>query len=184
MWFISDSYTKRRSSPYVGYTADSPIESTPAGFLELPGHQVASQNQSRSSDAITPFTPVGRYSMESASTAKGLLDWNVVGNNIGYENMSTIDWMNEYRKEKLRAGRAKTYVSDSAKLWLILLVTGLSVGLIAAGIDVVVNWLADLKLGYCSSGFYLSKEFCCLGDDNTSKIVLSMLFLTHTDFTL
>lgn len=44
-----------------------------------------------------------------------------------------------------------------------LIGTGLAAGLLAAGIDIVTNWLGDLKHGYCNSHFYLSREFCCLG---------------------
>lgn len=36
-------------------------------------------------------------------------------------------------------------------------------GLLAATIDIVANWLGDLKFGYCSTGFYLNKDFCCWG---------------------
>jgi len=35
------------------------------------------------------------------------------------------------------------------------------VGMIAASIDVVTNWLGDLKDGFCRPSFYLSKAFCC-----------------------
>lgn len=35
------------------------------------------------------------------------------------------------------------------------------VGVIAASIDVVTNWLGDLKDGFCRPSFYLSRAFCC-----------------------
>lgn len=46
--------------------------------------------------------------------------------------------------------------------------TGIVVGGIAAGIDVVSDWLGDLKTGVCSNvenggSFYLNKVFCCWG---------------------
>lgn len=52
---------------------------------------------------------------------------------------------------------------DSSQVWVVLIATGVAAGLIAAGIDIVTNWLGDLKHGYCSSTFYLSQRFCCLG---------------------
>lgn len=39
--------------------------------------------------------------------------------------------------------------------------SGLMVGMIAASIDIVTNWLGDLKDGFCRPSFYLSKAFCC-----------------------
>lgn len=35
------------------------------------------------------------------------------------------------------------------------------VGVIAASIDIVTNWLGDLKDGFCRPSFYLSRTFCC-----------------------
>ncbi|KAK7207750.1 putative voltage-gated chloride channel [Myxozyma melibiosi] len=165
--YSSESYTSRRITP--SHENDDPYEDQANDeLLAPPGRQRGNQDQFQSLSPSASFTPATRFSLESASTIKGLPEWNVSGNSIGYENMSTIDWMNEYRKERLRHNSAqKSYISDSAKIWFVLLVTGLWVGLITAGADVVVNWLADLKLGYCRSGFYLSHEFCCLGEDLT-----------------
>lgn len=57
-------------------------------------------------------------------------------------------------------------VADSSQIWWILVATGLAVGGIAAGIDVVSDWLGDLKTGFCSNvddggKFYLNRAFCC-----------------------
>lgn len=52
---------------------------------------------------------------------------------------------------------------DSSQVWVVLIGTGVAAGLIAAAIDIVTNWLGDLKHGYCSQTFYLSRRFCCLG---------------------
>ncbi|KAK9236176.1 chloride channel [Lipomyces kononenkoae] len=130
------------------------------------------------SGGSTPFSPerTGRYSLESTSTAKELTDWTVHGSGqrVGYEDLSAIDWIHEYQKErqheqvyKQRQGilRKLLSIGDSTQLWLVLIATGMSVGVIAAAIDIVSNWLGDIKLGYCSSSFYLSQAFCCWGVD-------------------
>lgn len=47
-------------------------------------------------------------------------------------------------------------------------------GIIAAFINIVSDWLADIKTGYCKdtkfgTQFYLSKQFCCWGHDEFSQ---------------
>jgi chloride channel 3/4/5 len=63
---------------------------------------------------------------------------------------------------------------DASQIWVLLILTGLAAGLFAAAIDVVSDWLGDLKTGFCSAGpdgghFYLNKYFCCFGYDELSQ---------------
>ncbi len=114
------------------------------------------------------------------------LDWYAEGpgRRVGYEDMTAIDWIFEHTKERQRlrvlyssATGLLGYLqrlADSSQVWIILVLTGLTVGALAAAIDVVSEWLGDLKTGYCSSGpdggaFYLNKQFCCLGYDQGAK---------------
>ncbi|KAJ8125111.1 hypothetical protein O1611_g8529 [Lasiodiplodia mahajangana] len=114
------------------------------------------------------------------------LDWYAEGpgRRVGYEDLTAIDWIFEYTKERQRLrvlyssatgliGHIRQ-LADASQVWIVLVLTGLAVGGIAAGIDVVSNWLGDLKTGYCASGpdagaFYLNKQFCCLGYDQGAK---------------
>lgn len=113
-------------------------------------------------------------------------DWNAEGpgRRVGYEDMTAIDWIFEYTKERQRLRVLSSsasglvgylrYFLDASQVWIVLVLTGILVGLVAAGIDVTSDWLSDLKLGFCSSGpeggrFYLSKSFCCLGYDQGFK---------------
>ncbi|KAL9942502.1 hypothetical protein ACHAO5_007881 [Verticillium nonalfalfae] len=106
------------------------------------------------------------------------------GRRVGYEDMTAIDWIFEYTKERqrLRVLHSSAHglmglfrrFADASQVWLILILTGLAVGTVAAGIDVTTDWLGDLKTGYCSSGpeggaFHLNKAFCCWGYDESSK---------------
>ena len=112
----------------------------------------------------------------------GPLDWYVEGpgRRVGYEDLTAIDWIFEYTKERQRLrmlysnatglfGYAKQLL-DASQIWVVLILTGLAAGVFAAGIDIASDWLGDLKTGYCSSGqdggrFYLNKYFCCFGYD-------------------
>jgi len=106
---------------------------------------------------------------EAGETADG----TITGRRF-YDDLTAIDWIFEYTRERtrLRNLRDKTgllgYAAnafDSSQIWLVLIGTGVAAGLVAAAIDVVANWLGGLKEGYCTTSFYLSKEFCCWGLD-------------------
>jgi chloride channel 3/4/5 len=114
------------------------------------------------------------------------LDWYVEGpgRRVGYEDMTAIDWIFEYTKERQRLrvlyssatgiiGYAQQML-DASQIWVVLILTGLAAGLIAASIDIASDWLGDIKTGYCSAGadggrFYLNKYFCCWGYEEWSK---------------
>lgn len=96
---------------------------------------------------------------------------------------TSIDWTKEYSRERervrqLRAGADSLpgrlrLLLDGSQTWLVLIATGISIGLLAGAIDIVSSWLSDLRTGYCSSSsrvhrFYLNKTFCCWGFDGTS----------------
>ncbi|KAH8805673.1 chloride channel-like protein 3 [Xylogone sp. PMI_703] len=110
----------------------------------------------------------------------GATDWYVEGpgRRVGYDDLTAIDWIFEYTKERQRlrslsfgAGGLLGYARqliDASQVWVILILTGILTGTLAASIDVASDWLADLKTGYCSAGldggrFYLNKYFCCFG---------------------
>lgn len=112
----------------------------------------------------------------------GPMDWYVEGpgRRVGYDDLTAIDWIFEYTKERQRkrlqystgqsiVGHARKFL-DASNVWLVLVATGVAVGVIAAFIDVASDWLADLKTGYCKNGegggkFYLNRSFCCWGHD-------------------
>lgn len=115
----------------------------------------------------------------------GPLDWYVEGpgRRVGYEDLTAIDWIFEYTKERtrLRVLRATAQgllgkiqlALDTTQEWVILVLTGMLVGTLAAIIDITTDWLGDLKAGYCTRGdggrFYLNKSFCCMGYDEGAQ---------------
>lgn len=40
-------------------------------------------------------------------------------------------------------------------------VLGIAIGVNAAVISIVTEWLSDIKMGYCSDGWWLNQQFCC-----------------------
>ncbi|KAK3401060.1 chloride channel [Sordaria brevicollis] len=121
----------------------------------------------------------------SGSKDGGPMDWYVEGpgRRVGYEDLTAIDWIFEYTKERQRLRMLSSgsnslvgwirLLLDNSQVWIVLLLTGLAAGMLAAAIDVATDWLADLKFGFCSTidggAFHLSKSSCCLGYEDHAQ---------------
>ncbi|KYK59598.1 voltage gated chloride channel [Drechmeria coniospora] len=55
---------------------------------------------------------------------------------------------------------------DAAQGWIVVTLIGAAIGLNAAFLNIVTEWLSDIKMGYCTTAFYLNESFCCWGEDN------------------
>jgi hypothetical protein len=125
----------------------------------------------------SPLNGIGRETKGDGSS-----DWYVEGpgRRVGYDDLTAIDWIFEYTKERqrLRILSSTTnglvgYVRqllDASHVWVVLILTGVAVGVLAAAINIASDWLGDIKFGFCKSGeqggqFYLNKAFCCWGHD-------------------
>lgn len=102
-----------------------------------------------------------------------------------YEDFTTIDWVQDAAREQLRrkARRQKkagffergggpgwrhklSDAYDAGQAWIVVLLVGAAIGLNAAFLNIVTEWLSDIKLGYCTTAFYLNEQFCCWGAEN------------------
>ncbi|KAF4512935.1 hypothetical protein G6O67_000263 [Ophiocordyceps sinensis] len=101
-----------------------------------------------------------------------------------YEDFTTIDWVQDAAREQARrkarrkqaAGfygrgqsrwRYRLWQSyDAAQGWIVVTIIGVAIGLNAAFLNIITEWLSDIKLGHCSTAFYLNENFCCWGEDN------------------
>ncbi|KAI1451030.1 chloride channel [Annulohypoxylon stygium] len=169
------------------------IFSNPSGLLStLTGGRLGSVSPRSPNSAHSGTATPTRLQTQSAPETPNVpkegtpLDWYVEGpgRRVGYEDLTAIDWIFEYTKERQRlrvlyssATGIIGYIQqllDSSQIWVILVLTGIAVGALAAGIDVASDWLGDIKTGYCASGpeggaFYLNKQFCCFGYDQGAK---------------
>ncbi|EON64378.1 hypothetical protein W97_03609 [Coniosporium apollinis CBS 100218] len=149
-------------------------------------HQATSTSDSTAAILSYLDTPAdGGTSLEDTKDGNSL-DWYVEGpgRRVGYDDLTAIDWIFEYAKERQRLrllyssasgliGHVKQ-LADASQIWWILVATGISAGLVAAFIDVASDWLGDLKTGRCRNvdgdgKFYLNKVFCCWGYDSLDK---------------
>ncbi|GAB7346791.1 hypothetical protein MBLNU459_g1891t1 [Dothideomycetes sp. NU459] len=102
-----------------------------------------------------------------------------------YEDFTTIDWVRDAAREQQRrkvkrqeqAGffeaegsvgwRRKLWESyDAGQAWIVVSLIGAAIGLNAAFLNIVTEWLSDIKLGYCTTAFYLNESFCCWGAED------------------
>ncbi|KAH9913990.1 chloride channel [Epithele typhae] len=93
---------------------------------------------------------------------------------VAYDEGSTIDWFREEAAERerklvIRSRRGLLgltgMVLDSAGMWLVVVLTGVGIGIMGAWLDVLVRWLGDLREGRCSYGFFYNQVACCSGLD-------------------
>ncbi|KAK9703524.1 hypothetical protein K7432_010687 [Basidiobolus ranarum] len=113
----------------------------------------------------------GRLSQEP-NVETDALDWggDVLERRVAYDNFTTIDWIHDFAKERSRLRKLKHHkgskrkwlqLSNATQAWIIVFGVGLAAGLIAALINISSEWLSDIREGYCTTGFYLNKKFCC-----------------------
>ena len=162
------------SSPLSGSRHASPGSRQPAP------HDHADGIAARFDDDDEASTAARGARSDLADKNGAPLDWYVEGpgRRVGYDDMTAIDWIFEYTKERQRLSVLRSSASgllgqaqqllDASQVWWVLIGTGLAVGVLAAGIDVASDWLGDLKTGFCRNGpgggkFYLNRGFCCWG---------------------
>ncbi|TFK44275.1 Cl-channel protein [Crucibulum laeve] len=101
-----------------------------------------------------------------------------------YEDFATIDWIQDSILERNRRIRATkdSYAprrgprgevtldwlwshvkkaADTGQNWFVVSLVGVCIGINAAIISIVSEWLSDIKMGYCSDGWWLNQQFCC-----------------------
>ncbi|KAL5523651.1 hypothetical protein ACEPAG_7824 [Sanghuangporus baumii] len=101
-----------------------------------------------------------------------------------YEDFTTIDWIEDSILERNRRLRTAHRVDSThrgpngeitaswvwaqvlraltaSQTWLVVSLAGVCIGVDAALISIITEWLSDLKMGYCSDGWWLNQQFCC-----------------------
>ncbi|KAK2464165.1 hypothetical protein APHAL10511_003622 [Amanita phalloides] len=98
-----------------------------------------------------------------------------------YEDFDTIDWMRDSvleRDRRIRNARKSTsrpYQDtalgwfwmqlrrgfDIAQSWIVISLVGVCIGVNAGITSIMSEWLSDIKMGYCSDGWWLNQQFCC-----------------------
>ncbi|TPX68097.1 hypothetical protein SpCBS45565_g03386 [Spizellomyces sp. 'palustris'] len=92
------------------------------------------------------------------------------GMRVWYEDYTTIDWIHDTVKERVRLrslrsipglkGRLMNHL-DAAQAWILLALIGIACGCIASFIDIAYNFLSDLRTGYCGTDVWRNRRSCC-----------------------
>ncbi|KAL7313557.1 hypothetical protein PS15m_007291 [Mucor circinelloides] len=125
--------------------------------------------------AITPSQDKHRFKWFNKRT--GFYDedrQDLVKENTGVrvwsESYSSIDWIHDRIKEGVRRRKFRDTpglrgefmkANDASQAWILVILIGAAVAAIAWFIDVVQEWMSDLKLGYCTTNWKLNSNFCC-----------------------
>ncbi|PWW77751.1 hypothetical protein C7212DRAFT_350922 [Tuber magnatum] len=63
--------------------------------------------------------------------------------------------------------RRKLWLSyDAGQAWIVISLIGACIGLNASFLNIATEWLSDIKLGHCTTAFYLNENFCCWGAED------------------
>ncbi|CAI2187703.1 2046_t:CDS:10, partial [Funneliformis geosporum] len=101
-----------------------------------------------------------------------------------YEDFTTIDWVQDAIHERSRMNALRTANRSSwstwlrlsyeaGQSWIVVSIVGAFIGLNAALIDIITEWLSDIKSGYCKNSWWLNQKFCCWeieGEDDSCEL--------------
>ncbi|KAJ8521829.1 hypothetical protein ONZ45_g1532 [Pleurotus djamor] len=126
-----------------------------------------------------------RPDLPSPSMHRGDFDDEEIEEIRRYEDFSTIDWVEDSileRNRRIRSARKHVHtelrgpggeisvdwlrsqmkrVVETGQSWFVVSLVGIAIGLNAAVISICTEWLSDIKMGYCSDGWWLNQQFCC-----------------------
>lgn len=101
---------------------------------------------------------------------------------VVYGNLTTIDWMRDILRDHRRRYRfflkkhsLVDLVTENAQSWIIVLVSGVFIGLIAGWIDVAAAFLTDKRIGHCKTEWYASQKVCCKNSINTGWVLFHFI---------
>ncbi|KAG8624790.1 hypothetical protein KVT40_007857 [Elsinoe batatas] len=96
----------------------------------------------------------------------------LVDDRAWYDQFTSTDWVHDsiadaFRVKELRSRRdfvgRLLALYDAAQGWLLVAIIGVFTASVAYLIDVTEAFVFDVKTGYCTKGWYLSKRRCCSG---------------------
>jgi chloride channel 3/4/5 len=155
-----------------------PVRRTSSYGLSTSQHSV---NRRRLSAIVTAETG----EVEATTTPADHIVAEEIAEIKRYEDFTTIDWVQDAAREQVRrkarrkerAGfferggrsgwRRKLWEAyDAGQGWIVVTLIGIAIGLNAAFLNIITEWLSDIKRGHCTTAFYLNESFCCWGAES------------------
>eukprot|EP01118_Nematostelium_gracile_P019057 TRINITY_DN8693_c0_g1_i1.p1 TRINITY_DN8693_c0_g1~~TRINITY_DN8693_c0_g1_i1.p1 ORF type:complete len:819 (+),score=195.47 TRINITY_DN8693_c0_g1_i1:89-2545(+) len=91
-----------------------------------------------------------------------------------YDDFDTIDWLRDSTRDRRLRGKVEQEITGGNKIlklgkklfyamqaWIILSLIAVLIGVIAGMIDMGVQWLGDVRFGFCSGGYWINSKLCC-----------------------
>lgn len=124
-------------------------------------------NQEDSNEAVTASSSVVDVDSHQNSTRSRYISLGRQGSVLGRKERkhginSRIVHQIKRRVSRIQIVKSRLWITF--QVWFALTLIGGMVGFIAGCLNIITEWLGDLKEGYCSTGFYLNKSFCCWGE--------------------
>lgn len=111
-----------------------------------------------------------RQALDSSMQASKASFWQ--DDRVWYDQFTSTDWVHDsiadaYRVKALRSrkdirGRIAAWF-DGAQGWILVAIIGILTASLAYVVNVTESTLFDLKQGYCTKQWYMSKKSCCDG---------------------
>lgn len=92
-----------------------------------------------------------------------------------YDDFKTIDWVEEnLQVHKSKSINKKSHLQLSTfyqffQTYIILTIVGIIIGTVAGCLNIITEYLSNIRTGYCSNAFYLNRSFCCWGELNEAQ---------------
>ncbi|TAQ90887.1 hypothetical protein B7494_g759 [Chlorociboria aeruginascens] len=164
-----------RSKKRTGDRADSPTltrhgssSNVLSGSLKKHSrHQSRHHSRAGSLQRLVSALTLDRYAKDPMRESKGSM---YPDDRVWYDQFSSTDWVRDSIKDAVRVSalrsrkdiRGRIFSAlDGAQGWILSALVGFIVATIAYAVDVSEAPVFDWKVGYCSSGFFLSEKRCC-----------------------
>lgn len=146
---------------------------TAGGAATAPSADAASGNGSAGESANTA-QQAQQQAQDEAAARHGLLN----------NSVSTVDWSRARDRELENIVSSEERIARKnwclktvmtwyyrAQGWILAFLIGVIVAFVASIINISVNWLTDIRLGYCKTHYWLDYSICCTAGAYVQNIV-------------
>ncbi len=112
--------------------------------------------------------PLASKSGEPDLDAEGVVRAN--GVRVWYSSFASVDWLHDAIKDSTRLYRLRRRKSVRGRIhkatdrfmgWVVVTIVGFLTAVVAFLIVRSEQWLFDVKYGYCATGWWKARRFCC-----------------------
>ncbi|EGC41744.1 CLC channel protein [Histoplasma capsulatum var. duboisii H88] len=162
------TYTSIQSGSSTPRPAPFHRHTSAAGSVRIP------RNHSRANSQVAKFGG-GDWSLpDAADYLKNTLGGSFLDDRVWYDQFTSTDWVHDsiadgIRLRQLRSrkdirGRLLAWF-DGAQGWILVAVIGCITACFAYFVDVTEHAMFDIKQGFCTESWFVSKRRCCLSEE-------------------